>query len=370
MAKAHKKTQGEGAPAPAPAASSVSEQPESQLVQGVVVKLDRGFPLVRIDEGVPTPAHLRCEHATALVKGKPLRAAIGDCVTVQRPAGHDKGIIQEILPRRTAFVRKDPADRTAKQVLAANFDCVVVVEPFVDLNQRRLERELVLAHDTGAQVAVVLTKADLVDAGQRDRVLGHVQDLAGRTVPVLAAAMGDLDAIERVRKLVPLGQTAILVGKSGVGKSTLVNLLAGCQRQETGHVRAVDGKGRHTTVDRVLVPVPGGGAVVDMPGLRGLGLWEADQGLDRAFFDVEALANRCRFRDCSHGAEPGCAVREAVEAGDLAPARLESYRSLAAEIQAVRLKRDEARRLRGQKASMRGGKGSKGPSASACKRRR
>lgn len=294
---------------------------------------------------------LRCEHATALVKGERVRAVIGDVVEVELPEGHDKGIIVDIAPRRTSFVRRDPAERTASQVLAANFDLVIVAEPIVGLNRQRLERELVLAHETGADVAVVLTKSDLADGDEAAAVVKDVSDLAGRDVAVLAVSTDDPDSVERVRDLVGPGSVAVLIGKSGVGKSSLVNLLAGAEVQDTGEVRERDGKGRHTTVDRVMVELPGGGCVVDMPGVRGLGLWDADAGLGAAFSDIEELAASCRFRDCSHVDEPGCAVLAAVAAGELAEARLRSYRTLSSEIADVRARRDEARHLRGEKAS-------------------
>lgn len=294
---------------------------------------------------------LRCEHATALVKGERVRAVIGDVVEVELPEGHDKGIIVYIAPRRTSFVRRDPAERTASQVLAANFDLVIVAEPIVGLNRQRLERELVLAHETGADVAVVLTKSDLADGEEAAAVVKDVSDLAGRDVAVLAVSTDDPDSMERVRDLVGPGSVAVLIGKSGVGKSSLVNLLAGAEVQDTGEVRERDGKGRHTTVDRVMVELPGGGCVVDMPGVRGLGLWDADAGLGAAFSDIEELAASCRFRDCSHVDEPGCAVLAAVAAGELAEARLRSYRTLSSEIADVRARRDEARHLRGEKAS-------------------
>lgn len=294
---------------------------------------------------------LRCEHATALVKGECVRAVIGDVVEVELPEGHDKGIIVDIAPRRTSFVRRDPAERTASQVLAANFDLVIVAEPIVGLNRQRLERELVLAHETGADVAVVLTKSDLADDDEAAAVVKDVSDLAGRDVAVLAVSTDDPDSVERVRDLVGPGSVAVLIGKSGVGKSSLVNLLAGAEVQDTGEVRERDGKGRHTTVDRVMVELPGGGCVVDMPGVRGLGLWDADAGLSAAFSDIEELAASCRFRDCSHVDEPGCAVLAAVAAGELAEARLRSYRTLSSEIADVRARRDEARHLRGEKAS-------------------
>lgn len=303
------------------------------------------------DPGSTGEMLLRCEHATALVKGERVRAVIGDVVEVELPEGHDKGIIVDIAPRRTSFVRRDPAERTASQVLAANFDLVIVAEPIVGLNRQRLERELVLAHETGADVAVVLTKSDLADGDEAAAVVKDVSDLAGRDVAVLAVSTDDPDSVERVRDLVGPGSVAVLIGKSGVGKSSLVNLLAGAEVQDTGEVRERDGKGRHTTVDRVMVELPGGGCVVDMPGVRGLGLWDADTGLGAAFSDIEELAASCRFRDCSHVDEPGCAVLAAVAAGELAEARLRSYRTLSSEIADVRARRDEARHLRGEKAS-------------------
>lgn len=317
-------------------------------MRGVIVKLDRGFPLVRLEDG----SELRCEHATALVKGKRVRAVVGDVVEVSLPEEHDKGIIEDIESRRTAFVRKDPAERTAAQVLAANFDTVIIAEPIVQLNVKRLERELVLAHETGARVAVVLTKADLAESPlEAEATRASIADLAGRDVEVVIMSIDDETSIEAVRALVPEGEIAILIGKSGVGKSSMVNLLAGCEVQDTGHVRESDGKGRHTTVDRVMVDIPGGGRVVDMPGVRGLGMWDSDAGIDVAFADVAELATHCRFRDCKHTDEPGCAVLAAVEAGNLAQARLDSYRSLCAEVDATRKRRDEARHMRGEKAS-------------------
>lgn len=315
--------------------------------RGTVIKLDRGFPLVRTDDGT----EVRCEHATALVKGARVRSVIGDVVEIALPDEHDKGIIEHIGDRRTQFVRKDPADRTASQVLAANFDMVMVVEPIVQLNRKRLERELVLAHETGARVVIVLTKIDLVSQEEASGTLADVIGLAGSAVDVFTTSLQESGSIDKVRALVEPGQTAILIGKSGVGKSSLVNALAGSSVQDTAQVRARDGKGRHTTVNRVMVELPGGGAVVDMPGIRGLGLWDADQGLDTAFPEIAQLAQSCRFRDCAHIDEPGCAVRAAVEDGALAVARLESYHSLASEIAQVRQRRDEASRMRGEKAS-------------------
>lgn len=330
------------------------------------MKLDRGFPLVRTEEG----REIRCEHATSLVKGEDQRAVIGDVVEVDLPDGHDKGVIAQILPRRCALVRKDPAERMQPQVLAANFDCVMVAEPLAQLNFKRLERELVLAHETGAFVAVVLTKADLAESeAEVSSLQKRAVDFAGAETPVLVVSDVDAASVERVRAMVPAGTMAVLIGKSGVGKSSLVNLLAGSDVRQVGDVRAVDGKGRHTTVSRAIVQIPGGGSVVDMPGVRGLGLWDADEGIEAAFPDVEEWAEKCRFRDCKHEKEPGCAVRAAVEAGQLSQARFDSYQELKRESAQVKHRREEAQHLRGEKASDRKRKGGR-PGAGVRKRRR
>lgn len=343
---------------------------EETLRRGEVVRLDRGFPLVRVEGG----ALVRCEHATDVVKTGSTRAVIGDAVEVDWPSGHDKGIITRILPRATALVRKDPAERALPQVLAANFDLVVVAQPIAEVNLRRLERELVLAFETGARVAVVLTKADLADDACARSISDEVRSIVARDVPVIVLSAYDERSVEEVRALVPAGTTAVLVGKSGVGKSSLVNLLAGADVQQTGDVRESDGKGRHTTVNREIVEIPGGGRVVDMPGVRGLGMWEADAGIEAAFADVEAFAARCRFRDCKHGDEPGCAVRAAVAAGELAPERLASYRGLKQETDAARTRRIEAERRAGEgKRGSRAGiarRASRGNGRSGSKHRR
>lgn len=319
------------------------------MQKGQVVKLDRGYPLVRISTG----QLVRCEHATALVKGERVRAVIGDWAEVQVPEGHDKGIIETILPRTRAFVRKDPTERALPQVLAANFDQVLVAQPLSDMNFKRLERELVLAYETGADVTVVLTKADLAEGKNAVRaVCDRVHELAGPAAKVVVVSSTDPASIESVRALVPAGTTTVLIGKSGVGKSSLVNLLVGREVQQIAEVRKGDGKGRHTTVSREMIAIPGGGFVVDMPGVRGLGLWDADAGIEAAFADIERLAEGCRFRDCHHLDEPGCAVRAAVESGALSEARLGSYQGLRKETSQVKERREEARRLRGEKVSV------------------
>lgn len=312
------------------------------MIEGQVIKLDRGFPLVRTEDG----SEYRCEHATALVKGKDVRAVIGDKVLIEIPEGHDKGIIEEILPRTKVFIRKDPTEQALPQVLAANFDRVLVTQPLVDLNLRRLERELVLAHETGAEVSVILTKADLAESSQHiKQISNEVQELIGQD-QLLLISIEDPQSIEQIRSLISPGTTAILIGKSGVGKSSLVNRLVGAEVQETTEVRQADGKGRHTTVSREMIDIPGGGRIVDMPGVRGLGLWDAETGIEAAFADIEELAQRCKFGDCKHENEPGCAVRSAVEEGTLAPSRLASYAALRSEAEEIQERREEATRIR------------------------
>ena len=312
------------------------------MQEGQVIKLDRGYPLVRLESG----EEVRCEHAISLVKGSDKRAVVGDRVRVSLPEGHDKGIIEETLARRTCFVRKDPTERALPQTLAANFDLVVVAQPIEEVNIRRLERELVLAHETGAQVMVVLTKADLMASAEEvEEVRRRIDGFVGND-ELLAVSDRSPESVQRLAQAIAEGdKTAVLIGRSGVGKSSLVNMLVGSQVQKTTEVRS-DGKGRHTTVSRQIIDLPGGGHIIDMPGVRGLGLWDAEEGIGAAFSDVEELAQDCRFRDCSHVNEPGCAVRAAVEEGSLSGARLESYLRLRDESKQVKKRREEAERIR------------------------
>jgi ribosome biogenesis GTPase len=312
-------------------------------MRGVVVKLDRGFPLVRVGSG----AEFRCKHATALVKGEKHRAVIGDEVLLDIPEDADMAQIQQIVERRNTLVRKDPTERALPQVLAANFDTVIIAHPLSELNLRRLDRELVLAQGTGAHVVVALTKADLAaDAHEAETARAMAESVAADDVDVLVVSEADAASIESLRAQVPAGTVAVLIGRSGVGKSSLVNLLAGRDVQETTPVREADGKGRHTTVNRTMVPVAGGGSIVDMPGVRSVGLWESAEGIAAAFSDITKLAQECRFRDCKHINEPGCAVLAAVRAGVLNQARLDSYTNLMRENEEQQRKREEAHRLR------------------------
>lgn len=323
-------------------------------MRATIVKLDRGFPLVRLDDG----SILRCEHATSLVKNAENRAVVGDRVEVSLPDGHDFGVIESIEPRTTQFVRKDPTERALPQILAANFDLVLVAQPIEEINIRRLERELVLAHETGADVVVVLTKADLLGSEQElENVKQTINSFVGND-SVLVVTEKDPSTVKALRdRLAKTNSTAVLIGRSGVGKSSLVNLLVGHDVQATTPVRERDGKGRHTTVSREIISLPDGGYIVDMPGVRGLGLWDAEQGIENAFSDIEELADQCRFRDCSHTNEPGCAVQEAVKLGDLSAERLESYVRLKQESDHIKQRREEARRIRSRRGHPRRRKG-------------
>lgn len=311
---------------------------EQGLELARVARVDRGMPLVASASGV-----LRAEPATHLVKSAhqaESRAVVGDWVALARPEGHEMPIIEAILPRKSAFSRKDPGDQTDEQVLIANVDIVFVMQSLSGggINARRLERELVLAWESGAKPVVVLTKADLSEDVQAQRELA--EEIAfGTDVIIESAVTGD--GVDDVRAKVPSGVTAALLGGSGVGKSTLVNQLVGEELQQTAEVRAGDDKGRHTTVARELVSLPSGGVLIDTPGMRGLALWDAEEGIEAAFPDIEALATECRFRDCRHEAEPGCAVVNAAESGDLPERRLDSYRRLRREMEELFRRQDE-----------------------------
>ena len=298
------------------------------FVPARVARVDREFPLVATGTEL-----IRAEPAVHLVKtrGTGSRAVVGDWVALSRPAGHDLAIIEAILPRHTAFARKDPGEQTGEQVLIANVDVVFVVQSLSGrgLNMRRLERELVLAWESGARPVVVLTKADLVEDAEYNRSLACEVAI---DVDVIVESAVTGQGLEEIRAVIAPGTTAALLGGSGVGKSTLVNRLVGGEVMATNDVRASDDKGRHTTVAREMILVPGGGIIVDTPGMRGIALWDAEDGIASAFPDIEALAAECRFRDCAHVDEPGCAVVAAVEAGTLPARRLGSYRALQDEL--------------------------------------
>jgi ribosome biogenesis GTPase len=320
--------------------------------RGFAVPGQRPARVSRVDRGV----------CTALTADGPVRASLagsllaraaqdpgalpcaGDWLVV-RAWPDDRLTAEAVLPRRTAIVRAVAGEESFGQVLAANIDAVAVVEPVdpsPDLG--RIERLLALAWESGAKPHLVLTKADL--AADPEAIAAQMPGRAsGVQVHAVSARTGL--GLEGLRPLVVHGRTLGLLGQSGAGKSSLVNALAGAAVMQTRALRA-DGRGRHTTTYRALIPMPDGGAVLDTPGVRLVGMFDTVAGLDRAFEDVTVLAQYCRFQDCRHGEEPGCAVRAAVEEGELSPRRYASWQKLQKEqmLASVRRVRRESRERR------------------------
>jgi len=264
--------------------------------------------------------------------------AIGDWVAIAPPPGDGVALIHEVLPRAGVLSRRAAGDVEEEQLIAANVDVVLLVCGLDgDFNPRRVERFLAAVWEGGAQPVVVLNKADVhADPG---RAAGEMAASApGVPVVVVSALRGD--GVEALAPWLAPGRTLALLGSSGVGKSTLVNRLLGESRFATAPVREDDSRGRHTTTHREIVKLAGGALLVDGPGVRQLGLWDAESGLSSAFPDVEALAARCRFGDCRHDAEPGCAVREGLASGGLAPERYASWRKLQRELRAFEARHD------------------------------
>lgn len=256
------------------------------------------------------------------------RPTAGDWVAIEARPGETTALVRHVLPRKTAFIRKSV--RGGAQVVAANVDTAFLVASMnADQNLRRLERYLATAHESGAEPVIVLTKADLAD--DPDALVAEVETIASGA-PVLAVSSKTGAGLDGVAAHLPPGRTAVLLGSSGAGKSTLLNALAGQEKMATREIREDDGRGRHTTTHRELVLLPSGGLILDTPGMRELGLWDAGAGVSAVFEDVEGLAADCRFSDCTHTREPGCAIRAAIEAGDLPIERLRAYEKLQAEL--------------------------------------
>jgi ribosome biogenesis GTPase len=323
---------------------------------GVVLRVDRGAALVEVRHG-DAVEHVRMTWGGAILAAAATDPEAVPCtgdVVTWRLWPDSRTTLERVHPRRTSLTRAEASGTSARQPLAANVDVVAVVEGLVpDPDERRISRLLSLAWASGAQPVVLLTKADLAP----DAADFAEQIAAGSYCPVLPVSVVTGDGLDAVRALVADGRVMALVGASGVGKSSLVNALSGDDLMRVRELRS-DGKGRHTTVTRELHRVAGGGAVVDSPGLRSVGLADAD-GVDLAFADVVELAEGCRFADCGHDGEPGCAVVAAVVDGALPTARLEDWRKLVAEGRRqelrrdARLRADQNRRLRSQTKALR-----------------
>ena len=332
--------------------------PLEEIELGAVVRLDRGFPMIATRGG----ALLRAEHAVDFAKGKPgkrgkrsKRAAdaeiassagvdgmlpsVGDVVAVRVTPGHDMGVILRVLPRRTSFERWRGKNRGERQVLAANVDVIFIVQPLgaerdtLPLMRDRVARSLVLARDCGADPVVVLTKVDRCEPAEVADVCDALRRLAGAGVRVIATSSRTGEGLDEVRSCIPQGSVGMILGESGAGKSTLLNTLLGSEALETNAVRERDDAGRHTTVARIMVALPEPcGVIADCPGLRSLPLVGHERGLARGFPEIVEASRACRFNDCTHLHEPGCAVREGVECGEIEQSRLDAFLSLAREM--------------------------------------
>ncbi len=316
---------------------AVAEMPE-QMHLGAVVRLDRGFPLV-----VTEDALFRAEHAVSFAKARGeeeiLLPAVGDRVAVRVSPGHDMGVIESVLPRRSSFERWRGKNRGERQVLAANVDTILIVQALGAARDSsrlmcdRIARSMVLTLDCGAKPVVVLTKADRCEDAELQEVLDDIRCLVGPDVQIVVTSSAEGRGLDEVRACVPAGTVAMILGESGAGKSTLLNALLGHDALATGAVRERDDSGRHTTVARVMVSLPHPcGVIADAPGLRSLPLVGHDRGLARAFPEVVEAARACRFNDCTHTHEPGCAVQEGVDSGAIERLRLDAFLALAKEM--------------------------------------
>ncbi len=329
-----------------PTAESGNPAPPRHGVPGRVARVDRGLCTVLTASGA-VRASLSGDLLDAIATDPSAAPSTGDwCLVRQWPDG--PVTVEALAPRRTRLVRADASRSSHGQVMATNVDLVaVVVGLHPEPNLGRIERLLALAWESGAAPVVILTKADLVvDA---DAIAEDVRIVAPDVEVICCSTTTGL-GVERVRALLAGGRTMVMVGASGHGKSTLTNALVGAEVLTTRSIRE-DGKGRHTSVRRELLVIPSGGVVIDTPGLRGVGLQHDSGSVDRAFPDVEALAHECRFRNCHHDAEPGCAISAALAAGSLPVRRWESWRRLQREAAWAETRSDA--RLRAEQAKPR-----------------
>ena len=307
-----------------------------------VVAQHRGRWLLHADDGEwPATPTGRLRHE-ALDGDLP---AVGDWVGFLRPPHEGDARIDAVMPRRTAFRRRASGSDAEAQVIAANVDVLIVATSLnAELNPRRLERYAAMGSASGAQVVVALTKSDLADDAE-----AAVEDLGTLLrLPVVAVSSHTGSGLDGLDRWLMPGRTVALVGSSGVGKSTLLNHLAGSDLMFTRQIRDDDARGRHTTTHRELFRLPSGALMLDTPGMRELGLWDAEAGVEDTFSEIVELAARCRFHDCAHTSEPGCAVIAEVAAGRLDARRVRSYRKLERELAeqpSAAVRRDRAKRF-------------------------
>lgn len=289
-----------------------------------VTAVDRDAYVVR-DEHGETPAAL-AGRLRYTVEAGPDLPCVGDWVAVER-AGPDLAMIHGVLPRRSILRRKAPGKTVEFQMIAANIDTAFIVQACqYDFNVRRLERYLVVCREGGIEPVILLSKTDLANPFEVEGLVAAIRGV-GIAAPVIPISTAAGDGLDQVRALLAPGQTYCLIGSSGVGKSTLINRLLGRQALDTRAVSAT-GEGTHTTSRRQLLVLEDGTLLIDTPGMRELGLLGASEGLDESFTDIRELAGTCRFADCSHDQEPGCAVRAAIESGSLSEARYQGYLKL------------------------------------------